>query len=363
VLAPYRSDMAFISNMYVANGVYANAGHGYEGRSLLNAGSADGMSFDRFLASRLGASDRFTSLSFVAGADVRGASAESFDGTGKPYPPISNPVDGWEKLFTSGLPGSGVDTRALMAQDRSLLDFLTADIARMNARLAGPEKEKLDRYLDTVRQTESRLAVTISAPAMSCAPPTKPPETLRKLDNIYGPKPNGAPSADAMIDIVSTALACGISKVGVVGIVGDMDFTSLGSPEPDYHEAVHHSLPVVATVHSWRMKMVARSVAKFRALGLGDSALVAYTDPNGTIHHDSDGNSFMVLVGRMGGALNGMGRAYRFIKHKQASDPKLPGAPAARTIGDLYTTIANAMGVAVDKYGPESQGPLSFLRG
>ena len=58
-----------------------------------------------------------------------------------------------------GGPGRAAgSSRDFVAKDKSILDWLRADAGRLNARLAGPERAKLEQYLESLRSLERQIA-------------------------------------------------------------------------------------------------------------------------------------------------------------------------------------------------------------
>src|SRR5215467_2104456 len=71
-----------------------------------------------------------------------------------PLPMENRPRVIFERLF--GDAGTAdAETRAAMRQDeRSILDAVTADVRRLRSKLGGPDRGKIDQYLEAVRDVE-----------------------------------------------------------------------------------------------------------------------------------------------------------------------------------------------------------------
>jgi hypothetical protein len=107
------------------------------------------------------------------------------------------------------------------------------------------------------------------------------------------------------------------------------------------------------------MGVFSRIFAHLGELGVADSSLVVYTDPNGTVHHGGTGNNFFVLGL---GTLNGYFKAPNFIQYSRSGE-KASTATPPRGVGEVFVSIANALGVAIDVFGLPShcQGPMPGL--
>ena len=79
----------------------------------------------------------------------------SADGPGQSFPSISSPGKAFDTYFAAAgtvMGGAGGNTiESNFAKNRSFLDVLRGDIGRMNSRLSGTEKAKLDQYLESLR--------------------------------------------------------------------------------------------------------------------------------------------------------------------------------------------------------------------
>src|SRR5579862_3064310 len=72
-----------------------------------------------------------------------------------PLPMENRPRAVFERLF-----GDTTDPKARLAlrqEDRSILDSVTDDIKRLRGKLGGPDRGKIDQYLDAVRDVERRM--------------------------------------------------------------------------------------------------------------------------------------------------------------------------------------------------------------
>src|SRR4029078_7109698 len=122
-------------------------------------------SLDQFLAVEqgLGKSTRITSIELAVGTDnaVPGETL-SYGAGGVPLPKIIDPVQAFDRLFGGLVVSDDPATRdAALRQQRlgqTLVDFLNTDAGRLKARLAPPERRKLDQHMTALADLEKQLA-------------------------------------------------------------------------------------------------------------------------------------------------------------------------------------------------------------
>lgn len=345
-LTAIKSDVLLLRNLGAPQGPGANGGHGQGAGVFLGLGTKFGWTgeewatkagkdgtIDRYIGKRIGATDRFSSISLrPGGKPLLPVDYLSWDGDDQPYPAFATPQDAYDKLFGAAMTPAkpAVDTSALLAQDKSLLDFVTSEVTVLQGRLAAPEREKLGHFTESLRAVELKLTAMGSAPAASCTAPAKPASMLALRA-----------ATEAQVDLAALALACGITHVAAMQV------------GPDNHDANHEDLPSLGTDNTWRLAQAARIFTTLKTQGLGDSSVVLYSDPNGQVHHGGrDQDYFYWVLGSLGGK----------IKTGRVAD-----LPKTRPyLGDFYVALANLMGVtSCTSFGlPElCKGPLSAVTG
>ena len=141
------------------SGVHAKATEGAD----LQAGTT----IDQMIAAKICTDTRLPSLEVtVDRIDVVGAcdhgyacaymNCMSWRTPMTPLPSETNPRFVFERMFGVGSTVEERMTRA--AEDRSLLDELTEEIADLRHRLGARDRAKLSEYLDAVRDVEQRIA-------------------------------------------------------------------------------------------------------------------------------------------------------------------------------------------------------------
>jgi hypothetical protein len=167
------------------------------------AGYADRISVDQFIANRIGKSTTFPSLEF--GVRVGGGApldTISYRGASQPNPPVNDPGQMYSRMFAnSNL--SKTQLAQLIADRKSVLDFVKGDIASLQTRLNGEDRARLDSHLTGIRSIEQQLTSTTAV----CTPPIKP--------GAFDGKDQAAfePIAKVQMDLMLLAHVCGMTSV------------------------------------------------------------------------------------------------------------------------------------------------------
>ena len=74
-----------------------------------------------------------------------------------PLPMENRPRAIFERLFGDAGTTDPKTRLALRQEDRSILDAVTEDVRRLRGKLGGPDRGKIDQYLEAVRDVERRM--------------------------------------------------------------------------------------------------------------------------------------------------------------------------------------------------------------
>jgi hypothetical protein len=351
-LAAHKNQMVILSKFY---NPFSKALHGNQHATLTvkestnpnvaqMRGPPGGISIDRFLAKQIGSGDAFSSTASGRGICV------SADGPGQSFPSISSPGKAFDTYFAGagGPGGGGTGIEANFAKNRSFLDVLRGDIGRLNTRLAGPEKAKLDQYLESLRTLENQLGQR--GMASGCAKGTRPTAEMgtAKLGDVMA----------AHTDVILAAQKCGLTRISHIlfeGMEGPhivYDWLN----DPKNHHDDHHAGDLVTCLRiaTWWMSQISRMVEGLAATPEGngtmlDNSVVMFVNTCGGAHHRGQNNHAVVMIGGAGGALKG-GRYLTF-------------PDGQRCLSDVYVSLANLMDVPIATFGEPSvcKGPLPGL--
>ena len=153
------------------------------------------------------------------GRDGTGYATLSWTGNKAPVGAESDP----HKLFTSLFAGRSVGNAGpdpalvkLQKTRQSVLDYVGTALTRQTQRLGSDDRQKIQLHLDSVRAIEKQLVVTPLG--SSCAPPT----IGTAVD--FTPIANFPALVDAEIDLMTAALACGLTRVATYAIGDGEDY-------------------------------------------------------------------------------------------------------------------------------------------
>ena len=181
-LEPYRKDLIAFSGLAQANGRALGDGPGDHARATATfltgvhpykTGGADfrlGVSADQIAAKAFGEHTPLASLELgleqppLAGNCDSGYTcaymAMSWRSASSPLPAETNPRAVFERLFGDDESTDTGTRRERLATDKSVLDYVSGSLSRLQRRVGAGDRRKLDEYLESVRDIERRILVT-----------------------------------------------------------------------------------------------------------------------------------------------------------------------------------------------------------
>jgi hypothetical protein len=158
-LSRHKSDFTLVQGCLHE---FANDPHGGSTFWLTGAGPKKSLSMDQIVAAHLGADTRFTSVQLNASEPSLGGPGHgpglslAWDRRGKPIAGFNSPVIAFHKLFSpDDMPLA--QRQQMLAKKRSVLDAVRADAKSLERGLNATDADKLDEYLQGVRDIETRL--------------------------------------------------------------------------------------------------------------------------------------------------------------------------------------------------------------
>jgi hypothetical protein len=224
--------------------------------------------------------------------------------------PEFNPAAAWKALLGGGGPAAGTmpDDRPGRVR-RSVLDLVQRDTGRLQARLGGADRQRLEEHLEGIRELERRLF----PPPVSAACATTPaPVVAPDLQAEAPPLVN-----KAMADLLVLALSCDITRVFAfmfsypaahvhfrhlgAGAIGDDFHNTLchGGDDASVHRGVLYQMQCFAYLLEQMDKVVEGDRTLLDNSCILTSTCVAY----GKTHQREDWP--IMIAGRAGGALKG----------------------------------------------------------
>lgn len=164
-LERHRDDITMVSNLTNLGATDAHGGStsyltganvsGTPGKKFHNS-----ISLDQVIAREIGQDTRFPTIALTdtSQGDGHGAGLSlSWSDKGHPIPGVTNPVDLYHQLFGQNQE-SAEEREFRLSQRRSVLDGVVADLQSSRRVLSRTDREKLEDYLQSIRQIEQSIS-------------------------------------------------------------------------------------------------------------------------------------------------------------------------------------------------------------
>jgi len=212
-----------------------------KGTQFGNEGWGGGISIDQFLGAKMATPGRLNSVeagvvSFYSGGPSR---YMSYSGAGQAniVPVESDPRKLFARLFTATTSGTGGASGTggtsgmmpvidrLAVQRKSVLDTVLKDFDRLKPKLGGADKQRVEKHLDLVRQVEQTIQITgaggggggggAGGGGMTTRPPACTTPASPSYTNDQVRANNQLPMlGKTMMDLMALGLACDTMRVG-----------------------------------------------------------------------------------------------------------------------------------------------------
>ena len=263
-----------------------------------------------------------------------------------PLPSEAHPRIIFERLFGEG--GSAAERRAALRKRASLLDSVTEEISRLKTQLGPADRNRVNQYLDTVREVERRIQKA-EADAKD--------DNLPDLDRPVGVPSSYADHARLMFDLQVLALQGDVTRVITFQLARETStrtYPEIGVPDP-HHPLTHHGndpdkVAKMAKINTFHVSLFAEFVAKLKATPEGngsllDHSLYLYGSGMGNPNLHDHTNLPILVAGGAAGKMQG-GRHIRFAK--------------PTPLANLHLTLLDKVGVHLDSFA-DSQGQVDEL--
>lgn len=326
----------------------------------LNKSATDiraGVSIDQAIAEKAGEQTLFPSLEMTCDEQRQSGSCDSgyacayqfnvsWKSPTQPMPPEPNPRLMFERLFGSGSPAERAANLARRRADQqSILDYVLGDARKMHNRLAARDREKLDQYLNGVREIEQRLerAERLSA------------TNVPQIDAPAGISADFAEHVSITFDMLLLAFQSDLTRVSTLMLAHDgsnRSFDHIGIPE-GHHDLSHHQndaerIEKIARIDRWYVEQFANFLDKLQSTpdidgnSLLHNSMIVYGSGNADGNRHTHSNLPIILAGHGGGELT----PGRYQHH------------GSKPLCNLYLSLADRMGVTdLQRFG-DSTGRL-----
>jgi hypothetical protein len=258
-----------------------------------------------------------------------------------PLPAEADPRIVFERLFGDG--GTAKDRIAELRKNRSILDWVTEDMARLQGKVGAADRARIDGYLESVREVERRIQNAEQKSSESVLPqlerPTSVPESWEEHVKL-------------MFDLQALALQADITRVITFQMAREAStrtYPQIGVPEA-HHPVSHHvndpeKLGKLARINAYHVSLFAYFIGKLKATPDGDGTLLDHTSyligsgmGNPDVHDHK--NLPALVAGGKGG------------RHIRYAEP----APLA----NVHLTLLERAGVHLDRFA-DSTGRIEGL--
>ncbi len=373
-LAPFRDQLLVVSGLDNRPALHREgepvAGHGPITGAFLTGAHAkpteganveSGVSMDQIAATHFAKYTQLASLELgleendIAGACDVGYSCAYINSISwrtptTPLPVQNNPRAVFERLFGDSDTTETEARRARLLKEASILDAVTAKVARLQAKLGASDRNKLDEYLESVRDIERRIQ--------------KAEEQIDR-DLPLMERPSGAIPATfeahckVMMDLQVLAYQTDMTRVITFMISKELSnhtYPEIGVPEP-HHPLSHHqerpeSLEKLVKLQTFHMQMFAYYLEKLRSTPDGDGSLldhilIMYGSGMGNSNLHDPRNLPMLVAGGGSGRID-TGNHIR--------------CPEGTPLSNLFLTLLNKVGVPAENIG-DSTGQIQQISG
>jgi hypothetical protein len=371
-LEPFRDRLIVMSGLAQANGRALGDGPGDHARAgatwltgvhpkkTEGADIHAGVSADQVAARALGKETQLASLeiglempSLAGGCDSGYSCAYtntiSWRSPTTPLPMEVNPRAVFERLFGDGESTDPAARMAAMNDQRSILDYVSGDIDRLETGLGPSDRGKLSEYLDAIRDIERRIQKAEQQNATMTLPKMERPTAIPEEFEDH---------AKLMMDLMVVAFQTDMTRIVSFMMAregSNRSYRSIGVPD-GHHSVTHHQhdpekIEKVVKINHLHVQSFAYLLKKLQSTPDGDGNLLDHSmilygssisDGNAHTHHDLP----ILLAGSAAGQFKG-GRHIRY--------------PKETPMNNLLVTMLDKGGVPIPEKLGDSTGEIDRL--
>lgn len=263
-----------------------------------------------------------------------------------PLPKVTSPSTAFDLLFAGFDPGASAEELARRKAGRlSVLDYVLADAESLQGKLSVSDREKVEEYLDSVRDLELKIEAEDSAPACS-------------LDGAEPGDPGDLQThVQLMCDLMVKAFECDRTRVisFMMGNAGNNRSYPFLGVNAGHHNISHHgndpaNFAMLEQIGRWEVEQLAYLVDRMANTPDGEDTSLL---DNSMVFFSSeieDGNSHAhrglpTLIAGSGGGTLETGRHLDFD---------------AQPMANLFIAMLNRLGVDIATFGDDGTGPLAL---
>lgn len=303
---------------------------------------------------------------------------------GTPMPNIYDPQACFDRMFSgstmtgSGSSGSAASASAqALAQRTSILDLVLGQAQTLETKLSPSDKVKLDGYMTSIRDLETRLQKQATT-KLTCTPPARPAANAPlNYDRGITPSTILETNVPLFLELMAVAFQCDVTRA-ITFMLGngtsnnDYAFLFNGSSTP-HHGTSHHGgsasqLAKLTTIDTWEMTQVATLLQKLDSMTESDGQTILDHTTFYLSSDIGDGQSHnhwdmpVLVAGGASGALKIDGRHINYAPTLTLGAQRpLVGPHSTTQTGQVFISFLQAHGIMQNTFGMATGGPLTEI--
>lgn len=299
------------------------------------------ISVDQRAAEYVGANTRYSSLVISTGSGDGDLQCKlSWTRNGVNVPPVNKARDLFKALFVQDDPQLLAKRRSAYDVNESILDAVNSQAKILSRQLGKADQEKLDEYLNSVREVERKLGM--SREWLHKPKPIVDLDEPREGDLTY--------TVPAFYDLLALALETDSTRVASLGVPGNVNTADLGLVG-SYHGFSHHGKAEklrqgLLVIEKFQMEQMGRFLDRLKSIqepdgqSLFDRTMVLMGSGMGNGSSHSNKKLPLLLAG--GGFKHGEHKMYPTENHKRVP------------LCNLYGSMLQRFGLEIDKFNKGS---------
>ncbi len=294
------------------------------------------VTIDQYLAEKVGNQTRFPSLTVGSEGGIHGGCQLSWTRSGVRVPPITNPGDLFDRLFSNDSPKRRLERKGENRLQKSILDAVNDEAKGLSKKVNLEDREKLDEYFTSIRDVEKRIELR-----RRWADHPKPNAPLYKPSNK-----NTVDDLPILYELIALALQTDSTRIATLEIGGSFLPQNLGI-DKSYHSLSHHgnkadAITDLIKLETYQIEQYGKFLARLQSIQDGEGTLLDSTSVlfgSGIGSGNSHTNSDLPVIVAGGG-----------YKHGDFKKVESKGLNKVR-LCNLYVDLAQRMGIETDSFG------------
>lgn len=298
---------------------------GAQPRKTSGANIRSGISVDQLAAQRIGSATRFASLELGCEAGRSAGNCDSgyscayssnisWSSETTPVGKETNPRLVFERLFSERRSQIDQNLARRMAQQKSILDYISDDARRLQNQLSGSDNRKLDEYLTGVREIERRLELaereSAGASRVAYQPPAGTPNDYTEHLRL-------------MCDMLVLAFQTDSTRIATFMLANagsNRSYRQIGVSD-GHHDLSHHGgdrakHEKIRRINRYHVSQLAYLLERLKSIPEGegtllDNCMICYGSAISDGNRHNNENLPILLAGRGGGSID-PGRHVRY---------------------------------------------------